>query len=69
MKTRIIASASVFTTSKIEISTKREVSYGTAQSTPSGKNLASSVMRVLMAFATSSALAPGATRMAIAAIG
>ncbi len=58
-KTSSIASPSVFTTSVIDTSTKRVVSYGTAYVNPSGNFLASSAARVLTVFATSSALAPG----------
>ena len=60
--TSSIASPSVFSTSRIETSTKRVVSYGTAQASPSGKRFASSPTREVTVFATSSAFAPGARK-------
>jgi hypothetical protein len=61
--TSSIASPSVFSTSRIDTSTKRVVSYGTAYVSPSGKRVESSCAVVRTVFATSSALAPGVRKM------
>ena len=57
--TSSIASASVFTTSRIDSVMNGVVSNGRAQRTPAGNDLASSFIRATTAFFTSSELAPG----------
>ncbi|MNC14591.1 hypothetical protein D3C75_623770 [compost metagenome] len=64
-----MASSRVWMTFSMATSTKREVSYGTEYSTPSGKNSLSSARRCLTSSAVFSALAPGASCTAPATAG
>jgi len=57
--TSATASNSVTATWRIEMSMKRELSYGIAHCTPLGKKRESSSMRVRTAFAVASALPVG----------
>ncbi len=68
-KTRMMASARVFTTSPMDFWMNGVVSMTATYLTPGGKVLASSAMRALTALAVSSALAPGVSRIGMPAAG